>query len=405
MTYSSSTLAKVVDGQLCAGCGACAATAPTKISVGVDASGFARPQQSAPLNAKEEQTIKAVCPSVSMTQIADGRKDDPLWGPFHAVYKGHATDARLRHHASSGGGLSALLTHLVEAGMVDFVVQTGADSERPLGNLTKQSSSGEEIYDAAGSRYGPSSPLAGLEKFLQGGRPFAFVGKPCDVAALRAIAKHDDRVDQLVTLAISFFCAGVPNLKGTEEIVHTLGGDPKDVKQFKYRGDGWPGNAEAVLANGDVKAMSYHDSWGKILTKHLQFRCKICPDGVGGFADIVFADAWHCDQAGYPLFDEQEGRSLIVTRNRKGEAALEAAIKARSIEVTPLLVSEIKAMQPGQVRRKTLALSRLMALRILGRPTPQFRGFKLGEAAMQAGLFANLKSFLGAGRRVVLNRR
>jgi coenzyme F420 hydrogenase subunit beta len=37
--------------------------------------------------------------------------------------------------------------------------------------------------------------------------------------------------------------------------------------------------------------MSYADSWGGILSRHVQFRCKICPDGTGGFADVVCADA------------------------------------------------------------------------------------------------------------------
>ena len=242
-----------------------------------------------------------------MTQDAAGREDHPLWGPYKSVFTGHATDEALRHHASSGGALSALLVHLVKSGAVDFIVQTNADPDRPFGNQTVMNEGAHQIYDAAGSRYAPSSPRAGLEAYLARGRPFAFVGKPCDVAALRALAREDERIDKLVPYMISFFCAGIPSLKGAEEIVQTLGAKPEDVAEFRYRGDGWPGEARAILKDGTSESMSYNDSWGKILTKHLQFRCKICPDGVGGFADIVFADAWHCDDAGYPLFDDREG--------------------------------------------------------------------------------------------------
>ena len=55
--------------------------------------------------------------------------------------------------------------------------------------------------------------------------------------------------------------------------------------------------------------MSYADSWGAHLSKHVQFRCKICPDAVGGVADIACADAWYGGDSGYPQFDEAAGRS------------------------------------------------------------------------------------------------
>ena len=60
-----------------------------------------------------------------------------------------------------------------------------------------------------------------------------------------------------------------------------LGVAPEDLAAFRYRGDGWPGYATATRRDGSAERMSYNDSWGDILTRHVQFRCKICPDGVG----------------------------------------------------------------------------------------------------------------------------
>lgn len=404
MSQASATLSKIAAGQMCAGCGACAAIAPEKISLAINGEGFARPVQSTPLSRMEEEKLSRVCPSIGLNQKSTGVDDNPLWGPYREVYRGWANDPALRHHASSGGGLSALLVHLVQSGKVEHVVQVGADEKTPYANAAVKSQTAEEIFNAAGSRYAPSSPLAGIETHLNEGRLFAFVGKPCDVAALRGLAKEDDRIDRLVPYMISFFCAGVPSLKGAEEIIRTLGADPQDVATFRYRGDGWPGHAAATLTNGEVKKMTYHDSWGKILTKHLQPRCKVCPDGVGGFADIVFADAWHCDDKGYPLFDEQQGQSLIVTRTEKGSAILADAVEGGIVRAEKIDVREIQSMQPGQVKRKRLAFSRLTALRVLLRPTPRFVDFQLGKAARQAGVLANIKSFLGTSRRVVLGR-
>ena len=53
--------------------------------------------------------------------------------------------------------------------------------------------------------------------------------------------------------------------------------------------------------------MGYDASWGGVLTRHVQFRCRICPDGIGDDADIAFADAWHTDTDRNPVFNEAEG--------------------------------------------------------------------------------------------------
>ena len=58
------------------------------------------------------------------------------------------------------------------------------------------------------------------------------------------------------------------------------------------RGDGWPGSVTAVTASGKVAHMSYADSWGDILSHHVQFRCKVCPDGTGAFSDISCGTVW-----------------------------------------------------------------------------------------------------------------
>lgn len=201
---------------------------------------------------------------------------------------------------------------------------------------------------------------------------------------------------------ISFFCAGVPSLSGVRRVLDALGVAEEDVKAFRYRGNGWPGYATATLADGRKAEMSYADSWGNILSKHLQFRCKICPDGVGSFADVVCADAWQCDEAGYPLFEERDGISLVVSRTAKGEALVAAAEAAGLLATQPLRISAIAPMQPGQRSRKQLSASRLLALAVTGKPVPRFRGLNILAAGRRAGLAANLRSFLGTCRRLLL---
>lgn len=395
----SRALARVERGDLCSGCGACAgAVAPGKIVMG-EREGWLRPVQTAPLTAEEDAAFARVCPGLTLEQDARGRRDDVLWGPVVAARTGWATDPALRRNASSGGGLSALLVHLLESGAVDDVLQITADPERPIGNLVVRSRTPEEIFAAAGSRYAPSAPLAHLAERLDEPGRSAFVGKPCDVGALRSLARRDSRVAEKFPYVLSFFCAGVPSLAGARRILSKLDVEEPDLVAFRYRGDGWPGFAIATTRDGGAARLSYAQSWGAVLSKHLQFRCKVCPDGVGGFADVVCADAWECDERGYPIFEEREGVSLLLSRTERGEALVGAALAANRLEASPFDLAGLAQMQPGQFNKKRLALSRLAALAATGGTIPRFTGFNLARAARQAGVAKNLRSFLGTVRR------
>jgi coenzyme F420 hydrogenase subunit beta len=406
LTTTSPALARVARGQLCTGCGLCAAIAPDAVRMAMQPPGWLRPEQTAPVSAEADAAIAAACPGLVVDErdAPPAPVDDPLWGPAHFVGTGFATDAALRHQASSGGVLSALLGHALATGLVDFVVQTGAHPNHPLANRTGVSNSPADIFAAAGSRYAPSSPLAGLEVWLAQPGRFAFVGKPCDVTALRARARQDARIAEKVPLMLAFFCAGIPSAAGTLRILDRLGVAERDVAAFRFRGDGWPGFATATLKDGTTRRMSYADSWGDILSKEVQFRCKICPDATGNVADIACADAWYGDDRGYPSFDEQDGRSLVVARTPAGLALLDAARAAGTLETTPLAMAEIAMMQPSQARRKKQILSRLAAMAVAGRPRPAYRGLKLAAAARLDKPVAQARSFAGLLRRFLQGR-
>lgn len=403
MPPTSPTLRKIARGQLCAGCGGCAALAPDAIQMGYDRPGYLRPIQTASLTREQEKDIAALCPGLGLRQNSTAQ-DHTLWGPIVAARIGYAADDNLRRNASSGGGLSAVLVHLLASGRVDRVVQTTAAPDLPTGNASIITVNPDEIFAAAGSRYAPSAPLAGLERWLDGTERLAFVGKPCDVAAMRNWARLDSRVSQRFPIMVSFFCAGIPSLTGSLKVLAALGVDPALVTRFRYRGDGWPGLATATLRDGTSKSMTYAESWGGILSKHVQLRCKICPDGTGGFADIVCADAWETDPQGYPIFEEQDGQSLILSRTSVGEEIIAEALAAERLHATDFNLKTLRAMQPGQVRKRQLTLPRLLALWVTFRPVPRFRGFHLMHNMRQAGTAAPVRNFLGMLRRVLQGR-
>ena len=366
-----------------------------------DISGWLRPLQEAQLTPTEETAVVRVCPGLGQDVDPAGRQDDVLWGPYLSMQTGHATDPEIRFRGASGGVLSQILVHLLESGAVDAVVVNTADPARPTANVTAVATARADVLAAAGSRYAPSAPLADLGARLLPGRRHAFVGKPCDAAALRAMAAADLMLAEQVPVILSFFCAGVPNLKGADRVLEALGAPISDTAAFRYRGNGWPGQATARLSDGSERSMSYHDSWGKILSGHVQSRCKICADGTGVAADLVCADAWEADEAGYPLFEEQEGTSLIVARTPFGAELLAGAVAAGRVVVAPFDAGRLPAIQPGQHERRRSLLARLAGLRFMGRPVPRYRGLHLVAAARQNTVRKNLKNFIGMVRRVL----
>jgi coenzyme F420 hydrogenase subunit beta len=367
--------------------------------------GFLRPRQTAPLSAEEDARIARICPGLGQRVVAGGRKDPILWGPYVGMLTGWAADPDLRFSGASGGALSALAAHLLDNSTVDAVVQIEANPQHPTGNRTRISTSAAEITAAAGSRYAPSAPLVGLADHLAEhratGRRFAILGKPCDAAALRALVQEDAEAAAAFPVILSFFCAGVPSHVGGLAVLAALGVTEAEVTSFRYRGNGWPGQASAVLADGSTRSMSYHDSWGGILTHHAQHRCKICADGTGVAADITCADAWVTDARGYPSFEDKPGVSLIVARTALGQRLVAEARAAGRIETAPYDIAQLAAIQPGQRERRRALLARLLALRLVGRPVPRYEGLQITAAARQNPIHRNLKNFLGTLRRVL----
>lgn len=408
MPTTSPALNAVLSGKLCSGCGLCAGISDGSVELELSPPGFLRPRQTAPLTASQESAIAGSCPGLTVApwDREAGVQIDPAWGPYRSILTGHATDDAVRFVGSSGGFLTALSQFALREGLVDAVVTVQAGgSDHPLANPIQVIDDPDALLAAAGSRYGPSSPLVRIGQLLDDGRRFLFIGKPCDVSALRQLGRFDSRVAERFPIALSFFCGGVPSLAGSEKVIEAMGLAPADVGAFRYRGNGWPGKARAETRDGRSAEMDYGTCWGGYLSKHVQFRCKICPDAVGGVADIACADAWFGGETGYPQFEDRPGRSLVMVRSEAGERLLDAALAARVVACEASSVAEINLMQPSQRQRKTLVAARTSALWATFRPRPCFRGVAVGKAARGAPIRDQIRNFLGTTWRIVKGRQ
>ncbi|EGD9748570.1 TPA: Coenzyme F420 hydrogenase/dehydrogenase, beta subunit C-terminal domain [Escherichia coli] len=380
-------IAQVIESGMCVGCGFCTEN-PNDMDINKE--GYYRP-----ISFIDDSLSQLVCPGKSISHNNSMAPYNLLWGPVVSCESGNAVDPDIRHKGSSGGVLTAIAVYLVDSGLVDAIIQVGVSVDNPIRNETYIMKSQEDILKCAGSRYSPSSPLSVIRSLLGNGTRYAVIGKPCDIAAMRTLVNSRQEFQEQFPYLLSFMCAGVPSEEGTRNILERWHIKHEHLISFRYRGDGWPGLTKAITDDGEEFTMTYNESWGGVLNRYLQPRCKLCADGIGEAADIVCADAWYSTTNGYPSFIEKEGRSLTIARTLKGRQLLDLALNKNVISLTPFNISDLEKIQPYQANRKQTANVRRWAVMLLGGSVPNFKGYSLNKLMFRAPIKITLKAFFG----------
>jgi coenzyme F420 hydrogenase subunit beta len=351
-----------------------------------------------------------VCPGIELTRpdvssLPDVNRDlYPVWGPVLGLWEGYAADPQIRFEAASGGIATSLAVHAVEQRGCHGVMHISARNDVPYLNRTILSTTREQILAGAGSRYAPASPCDGLERIEGAPGPCVFIGKPCDVAAVTKAMSLRPQLTEKIGLTIAFFCAGTPSLKGTFTMFKAMGiPDPASVQSVRYRGRGWPGNTVVAFRDcgeSQTRELTYEQSWGQILQKYRQWRCYICPDHIGEFADIAVADAWH-----RPVADHQPGRSVIIARTQRGLSFLRHAIEQGCLQVEPVPPDILPACRPGHEAYQGLLWARTKTLHIMGVPIPNYQNYDLYQLwRSKLSFIDKFNSILSTIKRVFIKK-
>ncbi len=397
---------RIVEDGLCMSCGLCESVAgAARVRMAVQPDGRERPVAVGPLDDETTERIYATCPGVTVRGVPPDAADAPcddVWGPCHRVVEAHAAHPAVRFRSASGGVLTALALHLLDSGQVDCILHAAPSATRAIGGEAHISETRDDVLAGMGSRYGPTAMLTQLEAVLARGRPFAFVGKPCDVSGLRNVARHDPRVAQSCRIVLSLICGGYIDPPALRAFLAKHGLREAELRLLRYRGHGNPGPTRLETRDGRTLELSYDALWaGDEESWPLPARCKICPDGIGEAADIVAADAW---PGGMPV-GEDAGFNAVLLRSAAGVRLWEEACAAGAVvEDAPLTVRDLDDYQPHQVVRKRRAWARHAGLRALGLLAPQTRHLRLAALARQEGAAINLAQARGTRRRAHAGR-
>ena len=380
----------IVEQGLCIGCGLCQSIAGShSVQVVKTTQGYQQPVVIGELDHHTVDKIYDCCPGTRIDGLPEGLLEcdtrvDKVWGPWRRITRGWACDPIVRYEGATGGVLTALGIYLIESNCVDFILHAKSSVSDPSFGDLQLSFTAADVFDSAGSRYGPTATLIDIRDLLDRNQAFAFIGKPCDISALRNYARHDERVDRLVKYWLTMVCGGYGTPASTIAFYHRIGVEPDQVTALRYRGRGCPGPTRVETEN-QVKEVHYLDFWGEDASMwSLPFRCKICPDGIGEAADIAAADTWPGGSPNRIDSETDPGVNAIIARTRAGEELLSKAVAdgALSIEYD-ITTDDMNIYQPHQMRKKYAVWARHQGLADEGRIKPRTARLRIEELAKE----------------------
>ena len=379
----------------CSGCGLCHYIYGSELKE--DSRGF-------PIVNCGNKDLNKLCPVF----FYEGEAHHDVWGTIKKAIVGYSSDESVRFRAASGGALTEMCIYLLESKKVTGILHTCLDPVDQTKTISCVSYTAEEVRSRCGSRYSISVPLYNLKDLIKPGETYAFVGKPCDVMALRRGMELDPSLGGKILYLLSFFCAGEPSVNAQNALLKAIGTNREKFAGITYRGNGWPGFTTVVEKDGTCLKMEYKTAWGKHLGRDIRNLCRFCLDGTGELADVVCADFWYLQQDGTPDFSEHEGRSIAIARTENGVETLTGLVDSGHFIVeedfTSRIDTEFQLYQPAQFKRKGTMGSMIHAMRLCGKQAPNYSNSYLKRYGAHLGWKVKIKFFFGTIKRIVKGR-
>jgi coenzyme F420 hydrogenase subunit beta len=336
---------QVLDADLCASCGACAAVCPPDVlDFDVDRPvPTLRPGTDIDVACAGCSLCVDVCPGRD-PRVAESelrvfgrqRTADERWtGIFRQIYQGRALDERVFTAASAGGAGTALLVAALDAGIVDAVLVVGRDRDRPWLPVPRLVDDPLDVVECAQASYCITPTLQLLRDAPY--ERIGMVGLACQVEAVHKMRNLPDvpAAARKLAFVIEIACASSTRRAGTEHLIENRLQLPLvEVSKMRYRDGDYPGEFAVWDQEGDRRSMPFHE----LVLEFKAFktnRCMVCPDWWSGLADISIAD-------GDPnIFKTSRSNrdvaksSLLLTRTAVGDSLVDMAVRRGALEVTP----------------------------------------------------------------------
>ncbi len=360
MKITGQNISLIVNKRICCGCGACMVICPQACIEMISGRHFNYPQVQVDRCAKCGKCIE-VCPSTHLLENLDEKLHVSHLDESYDYWIAHATDDAVRMGGASGGFVSAFLIYLLLAHEIDgAVVACGNDSD-PLLNSSFLATDEKGILAARGSRYSPVSNCTALEQIVRKPGKYAFVGKPCEIQALRKLQQRLPVLKKYVHLSIGIFCACTPPRTNTASFLTRWGVKLEDVRKIQYRGNGWPGSFRASNSSNTLLEKPYIDAWRHLVATNPSIRCMLCFDTFAHGADVSVGDPWGEEL----LAAERRGLSLIVARSEQAKDNIRSAEKSGAINLRETTRTDVLTYQKALINKSQKARAKILVYQLI----------------------------------------
>lgn len=372
---------KVVREGLCHRCGACIGFCPVG-TFGVDRDGY--PCKVA--DCIQCNICVQACSGLAVDYDAIGcglfgpdYRFGALMGSVRGACIANATNREVRTAGASGGVVTQILIHLLETGRIKGALVTVGNPDEPSQGKGIIARTQDDLLRSAQSRYTTAPSLAALLDIRNEDGPFALVGLPCQVHAVRRRQLADPRWRKRVPYLIGLLCHyNIPFTATREAAAMLAPAGARLVRAFSRQRDatGWPNNTLELWYSDGSKWRSPVGPAQifNILSRVSKLgRCLTCMDATAEFSDISIGDPWIRNDRGGWKYEHPDGYSSVIVRTEQGEALLREAQHAGKIELRPIPPAEIEAGQHAMITEKKRRVAfRIKVRRLLGRPIPSY---------------------------------
>ena len=366
MKIDGQNISLIVRKRICCGCGGCTVICPQACIEMTSGRHFNYPQVQVDRCAKCGKCID-VCPSTHLLENLDDKLHVSHLNESYDYWITHANDDAVRIEGASGGFISALLIYLLREREIDGAAVACGDDSDPLLNRSFLATDKKGILAARGSRYGPVSNCTTLEQIIKKPGNYAFVGKPCEIQALRKLQDLVPELKKQVRLSIGIFCACTPPRSNTASFLSRWGVKLEDIKKIQYRGNGWPGLFRASNGCKILLERPYIDAWRHLVATNLSIRCMLCFDTFAHGADVSVGDPWGKEL----IASEQRGLSLVVVRSERAKDNIRSAEKCGAISLIETTRADVLTYQKALVGKIQKARAKVLVYQIISQKRVQ----------------------------------
>jgi coenzyme F420 hydrogenase subunit beta len=360
MKIANQNISLIVKKRICCGCGGCSVICPQACIVMVNGRHFNYPEVHADQCTECGKCID-ICPSTQLLKSPGDEPDVARLNDSYDYWISHANDDAIRMEAASGGFISALLIHLLRSQQIDGAVVTCQDDADPLVNRSFIATDEQGILAARGSRYGPVSSCAILNQIIERPGSYAFVGKPCEIQALRKLQALIPELDKRIHLSIGLFCACTPPRSNTASFLAEWGVKLEGVRKIQYRGTGWPGSFRATNGERTLLERPYMDAWSHLVSNNIPIRCMLCFDTFADKADLSVGDPWGEEF----ITSERKGLSLVVARSDRAKENIQRAEKSGAISLRKSSRTDVLAYQKALLGKTRRARAKVLVYQLI----------------------------------------